>query len=225
MLREIFGTSSFLAFFIVSSMCYADNRLPIQDFVRNIYVTGVPYNVAKTYGPEETKLLFDMLNDTNEERYWPNIIVTIEIIGDESDVDRVISFINESATGEFSASRYQAKRSAIFGLGFMINNLKSERALRYLEEKLDPASWSNMEGTSNRFASITERNHDLSKYALLGLSLAGTDEAIDAINSFKSSELIRSGFGIKVKDLVDNAILESEKIRKKGMSDYQSHSH
>ena len=221
----IIKTSYLLLFLAAFNTAFAERVLPVEDFVRQVYVSGIPYDEAKAYGAHETKILFNMLNDVNEERYWPNIIVMIEIIGGEPDVSKVIDFINESSVGEFSDSRYQAKRAAIFGLGYMINNLKSEQALNFLEKGLAPQNWSDIRGVSKRYPEVDDRNRDLSKHAILGLALSGTDEAISVLERFEESSVLETEYGANMKDLVVQAISEGKKVKAKGMADYQAHKH
>lgn len=225
-------TYSYIFVFLVSmsaSPLIADDdfgeRVPVEDFVRALYIEGLPYNKAAQYESKEVDTLFQMLEDENEAIYWPNIIVTIQIIGDESDVNRVIDFIDKGEAGEFSQYQYDAKKAAIFGLGYMVNNLESRTALEYLKKRLNPDSWNEMEGLTERHSEIGERNQDLSQYALLGLALSGTNEAIEVLKEFDRSGKGSLEFRENMEGLIGEAIRESKEIRAVGMKDYYMRSH
>jgi hypothetical protein len=163
------------------------NLKNVKRFVRQVFVHGVPYDQASEYDSSAVPTLLEMLNDSAEEAYWPNIVVVMGIIGDESAVDPLISFIEEDIEddieGRLSREHYAAKTSALMALGYLINKTGNQQALDYLKESVDPQVWAarDITGTAPFQVSTTERNRDLSKYSILGLAVSGHPEAAEAL--------------------------------------------
>ncbi|MGH7166213.1 MAG: hypothetical protein ACREIS_11890, partial [Nitrospiraceae bacterium] len=59
------------------------SALPIQDFARQTFIHGVPYEGASRYDGSAVPVLLHMLEDPKEEPYWANIVITLGMIGDE----------------------------------------------------------------------------------------------------------------------------------------------
>jgi predicted alpha/beta hydrolase len=203
----------------------ANHLMDVKDFVRQIFIEGVPYDVANKYGSSDVPTLLEMLNDAAQERYWPNIVVVLGIIGDDSVVAPLISFIEADAIERaLTDEHYRAKTSALMSLGYVINKTGNQQALNYLKESLDPQIWA-VRGVGGRApfqASTAERNTDLSKHALLGLALSGHPAAAEALRSMKRPAQTSSqqAFQVQMDDLISEALKENQKIANQGLADY-----
>ena len=69
--------------------------MPVESFVRQTFVHGVPYATASQYGPDTVPKLLAMLNDPAEKDYWANIVITLGMIGDARAVDALIAFVEK----------------------------------------------------------------------------------------------------------------------------------
>jgi len=110
----------------------------IEEFVRQIYVHGIPFEEANRYDASVAPTLLKMLNDPKEQDYWSNIVTTLGIIGDENAVEPMIEFIEKGKAGALTRSQRQAKKSAIMSLGYLINKSGNQKALDYLTTNMTP---------------------------------------------------------------------------------------
>ncbi|MGH8604892.1 MAG: hypothetical protein ACREXR_19535, partial [Gammaproteobacteria bacterium] len=93
----------------------------IRGFVRRLFIHGIPYEETIRYGAQVVPTLLDMLADPKEEQAWPNIVIVLGMLGDERAVIPLISLIEQSGEGEINYVRYEAKKNAILGLGYLVN--------------------------------------------------------------------------------------------------------
>jgi hypothetical protein len=64
--------------------------MDVADFVRQVFIHGLPYEDASRYEQSAVPVLLKMLNDPKEEPYWSNIALVLGIVGDENIVDPLI---------------------------------------------------------------------------------------------------------------------------------------
>ncbi|MCP4419298.1 MAG: hypothetical protein GY805_22010 [Chloroflexi bacterium] len=202
----------------------AAGAMAVEDFVRQAFIRGVPYETASGYGATDVPILLEMLNDPVEEAYWANIVVVLNIIGGEEVVEPLISFIDEGVDGELTYSHYIAKTSALMSLGYLINRTGNEQALNYLTETANPEVWVEREVTDiGPFqATVAESNRDLSKHALLGLALSGNPEAAEAMRSLQVAEVAgeQAEFQALVTDVISEALEANREIDEGGLIEY-----
>jgi hypothetical protein len=105
----------------------------IRDFVRRLFIHGVPYEESIRYGPNVIPTLLEMLADPREERAWPNIVIVLGMLGDDRALTPLISFIEQNPGGRLDYNRYEAKKNAIFALGYLVNKSGNQQALAYLK--------------------------------------------------------------------------------------------
>lgn len=218
-----------LIFTILSCNSYSREGVSVEDFVKQIFIKGVPYSEAVKYGDEDIPILVRMLNDPRESKYWANIVVTLEIIGGDLAVNDVISFIERDPGKGYDISYHRAKMAAIMGLGYLVNDSNNGKALGYLVDSLDPQIWDDRKvyGVSVQGQSYYERNIELSKQALLGLALAGTQKSAAEIKRFaemnySSDNTALSDFHRRSANTIDELLKENSKIQSKGMKLYKN---
>lgn len=199
--------------------------MPIEEFVRQTFIGGIPYEeTSSNYHATDVSALLAMLNDPAEEPHWANIVVTLNIIGDEEVVEPIINFINAGVEGTLSRPHFSAKSSALLSMGYLINRTESQQALTYLVESLDPAIWQERGTTGiSPFQTNLEESHlELSKQALLGLSLSGNATAAEALRSLQDAQLTgqQAIFQSNVADLLPEALETNEEIANIGLINY-----
>jgi hypothetical protein len=199
------------------------NPMDIRDFVRQVFIHGVPYEEASRYGNAAVPVLLDMLKEPAEKPYWSNIVVTLGMIGDERAVEPMISFVEADEPAGLSREHYTAKTSAIMSLGFLINKSGNQQALDFLKQAANPQTWASKRmGVAPFQSSMIERNFDLSKHAVLGLALSGRPEAAEILRSLQQPTDVETQrqFQAQVGDLVSEALKENERIAKQGLESY-----
>lgn len=199
--------------------------MDIQDYVRQIFIEGVPFEETTTsYDSSVVPTLLEMLNDSEEEASWANIAVVLGIIGDEASVDPLIAFIEGGEGGQLSRSQYTAKTSALMAMGYLINKTGNEKALNYLIEGLDPDAWQERGAAviSPFQPAVAESNRDLSKHALLGLALSGNPTAAEALRSLQEppETAPQAAFQDAVSDVLSEALEAHAQIAAQGLAGY-----
>ncbi len=186
----------------------------IRDFVRQIFVEGVPYEEAVKFDASNVPTLVEMLRNPEEKSYWANIVVVLGMIGGEQGINPLINFIEDDSI-TMTRDTYAAKTSAIMSLGYVLNQTGSQRVLDYLVNGLRPTNWTerNAEGIAPFQASIAERNVDFGKHAILGLALSGRPEAAAALQSLQRPSAAASPeertFQAQVSDLISDSLAEN----------------
>jgi HEAT repeat protein len=198
----------------------------IRSFVRQIYIEGVPYEDAIRFDANTAvPVLLRMLTDPNEEEYWPNIVITLGMLGDERAVDPLIKFLEQDVPGaQLSRSHYVAKTGVPMALGYLINKTGSQKALTYLRDSLKPDVW-RQRGLSwisplNRDAEA--RDLQLTKMAILGLAVSAHPAAAEALRSLQTppqSEAERK-LHARFSTVVAEALQEHRTIAAEGLVNY-----
>jgi hypothetical protein len=196
----------------------------VRDFVRQVFIHGMPFEQATRYGTAAVPTLLDMLRDPAEEEHWPNIAVMLGMIGDERAVEPMIAFIEAGGQDRLSPAHYRAKTSALMSLGYVVNRNGNQRALAYLRDSVQPDVWAqrSIRGNAPFQASTEDRNADFSKHAVLGLALAGRPEAAQVLRSLQQPAATdaQRAFQAQVGDLVTDALAENERISREGLAGY-----
>jgi hypothetical protein len=201
-------------------------KKPVNEFVRQIFVHGVPYKEGSQYSTDDVPTLLAMLHDPAEEPFWPNIVVVLGMIGDDQAVAPMISFIESGDQSNLSRSHYVAKTSALMALGYIINKTGNGKALEYLKQSAEPQAWAakNVPGVAPFHTSADARDRDFSKHAILGLALSGRPEAGEVLRSLQQpsqSQLAQPNTPqAPARDVVSDAIKEHDAIASKGLATY-----
>jgi HEAT repeat protein len=165
-----------------------------------------------------------MLADPNEERAWPNIVMVLGMLGDERAVSPLISLIEQNPKGELDYFQYDAKRNAIFGLGYLVNKSGNQRALAYLKDGLDPSAWTKRGITwaSPEHETATERNRELSRVAIIGLGLSGDPSAAEALRALLTAAptAVGPGFRQQMSGVIWEALRANQRIAAEGLAGY-----
>jgi hypothetical protein len=157
----------------------ASPATPIEHFVAQPHLRGVPYAEAHAYGDADVPYLVSVLGDPARAPHWPVAVTTLAIIGTSAAVDSVVAFIESNPPVGSRLAFERARRNAMLSLGYAANDGHSAAALEYLLESLDPHVWErravNVSASSSR---------QLTEQALLGLALAGTPESAVALRAY-----------------------------------------
>jgi HEAT repeat protein len=198
----------------------------VRAFVHQVYIEGVPYEQAIRLDPTSgVPVLLGMLADPREEKYWPNIVATLGMLGDDRATDELIRFLERDIPGRpLSHPHYIAKTTVMMALGYIANKSGSPRALAYLKDSLSPGVWAarGINWISPYHATAEERNHQLSKMAILGLALSGDASAAEALRSLQrpaSTDADRR-FQEKMRHVVSEALSAHAIISRHGLLAY-----
>ena len=152
------------------------SALEVQAFVRQTFIHGVPYEAARQFNAGAVPVLWQMLADPAEERHWPNIAVTLAIVGEEGVGEGLIDFVRADQDGVLSPGHYAAKTAALMALGYHVHHTKDRNCLDYLARCADPAYWHalDLQWHAPFPQSAEERNDHLATLAVIGIALSGS---------------------------------------------------
>lgn len=175
--------------------------MPIQEFVGQQFVHGVPYEDVVAYGPAVVPELIAVLRDPQREAHWANAAVMLAMIGDPQGVDAVLAFVREPGPGALTPYREWARGNAVLALGYAANGGRNGAALRYLEEGIEPGAWARrgVRGAQARpRAPMADADYEeedggfsadawLTNQAVVGLALSGAPEARRALERLRAA--------------------------------------
>jgi hypothetical protein len=209
-----------------------DARMPIQQFVGQMFIHGVPYEEVIAYGPAVVPELIAVLRDPGREAQWANAAVMLAMIGDQRGVDAVLEFVREPGPGGLTPYREWARGNAVLALGYAAHGGRNRTALRYLEEGLDPGAWARrgVRGAQTRpsrpdaDADADYEEEDagfsadawLTNQAVVGLALSGTPEGRRAL------ERLRAAPGRPTHEAasLDDLLREHARVAQVGLREY-----
>jgi hypothetical protein len=198
----------------------------IKNFVRQIYFEGVPYEEATSFdSTSSVPILLDMLADSAEEEYWPNIVITLGMLGDERAVAPLIRFLEQDDAGKrLSRPHFVAKTGVLMSLGYLINKSGSQTALTYLTDSVRPGVWRErqLKWVSPHHANEDGRNLQLSTMAILGLALSAHPSAAQTLRSLQkpAANETEKALQARLKDVITDALRAHETISKEGLASY-----
>ena len=198
--------------------------IPVESFVRQTFVHGVPYATASQYGPETVPKLLAMLNAPTEKDHWANIVITLGIIGDPRAVESLIAFVEKGGDSRSNPVHYRAKTSALMAMGYLINKSGSQKAIAYLKNYIEPSGMGEtpMHGRGAFQPVLAERDTQLSTMAILGLALSGHPTAKEVLQSLQRPATTESTarFQAQVSDVVSEALKTYETVNREGLANY-----
>lgn len=201
----------------------------VKEFVRAVYIEGVPYVQASEFAPEVAlPVLRQILNTPAEERYWANAAVTIGMIGHDQGTNLLIDFITRrEAKNKLNRDQTVAKTSAVMAMGYIVNKTGSRKALDFLKASIDPQAWRkrNLKWTGEFHRTGTERNNQLAMMAVLGLGVSGNSEAAQTLRSIKESPKTKQMSAIRealpeINTVAEEALKANESISREGIQRY-----
>ncbi|MGH9461907.1 MAG: hypothetical protein ACRD1X_11855 [Vicinamibacteria bacterium] len=164
--------------------------------------------------------LLGMLADPAEEEHWSNIVVTLCIVGDESVLESIQTFVGENGSGPLSRASYAAKTNAITALGYLIYRTGSERALDYARQGLQPATWTErIHWRSPYHSSQEDLNVQLAQMSVMALALSGHPDGREALEKLRK-DTSRDIVAAQISDLLDDAIETNEIVQQQGLAEY-----
>lgn len=178
------------------------SRIPIEEFVSQAFVHGVPYDEARLYSSSDVAKVVPWLSDAGKMEYWSNIASTAGIVADRSAFVVLTSVIGAGGSGVIPISDYKARVSAIMALGYVIRGSNDQQARDFLEKHSSPADWSGTKWLAPYHASAAERDADLASAAVLGLSLANDVKALQFLDGVARRTVEDSAYGRALRQAV-----------------------
>jgi len=192
-----------------------------EDFVRQAFVEGMPYEEASKYGSGDVDGLLRMLDKDEDKPHWANVVVMLGMIGDEKAVEPLIGFFEKEDAGTLDRAHYAAKAAVPMALGYVANKTGSDKAIGYLSAWLDPTTRKAPGGTwkGPLQSDVPARNGHLTRMATLGLALSGKQKALTSLEAAKARVGVTDAL-LPDGALLDAATRAATKIQDKGLGGY-----
>jgi len=166
----------------------------VLEFVSQHWIEGVPRDVASQYTEGDAgRLLEWLVNEPEEhEEFLPEIIATLCFIGSDVAAQPLIDFVETPRTG---SAYFNAQNAALIHLGDLIHRSGNQAATDFLASvaadtararALPAQPPSTADASRDAADGVEALAAELAVSATMGLSLAGTSEAQEAISRLKS---------------------------------------
>ena len=201
----------------------AQPRIPVEEFVSQIYFDGLPLARAASYRDDDVDTLLSMLNDPSQVQFHENTALTLGMIGSGRAVAPLISYIGLPLPTPLSRPAYKGRVAALVGLGYLVNLSGSDEALSYLLESASPDTWRQRDSDTSSGA---ETARDLSKYSIIGLGMSGHPRASEFLRSLLDDESasVPGTFEAEVQGVATQGLKIHEEISRLGLLQYYQRS-
>jgi hypothetical protein len=207
-------------------------RLPVEKFVTQIYIHGLPLDKAAQFGEKAIEPLLQILSDPSMVRYHENAALTLGIIGSEKALAPLMAYVGQGpsggevamATEDAARAAYKGRVGAVMGLGYLANLAGSEEAVEFLIRHSSPPAWSEgmLETLPPRRSAARDPRESLSKYAIIALGFSGSDNAVAHLRTLMSegTRTGASGFIAEQADVIANSLQIFEDVSEGGLIEY-----
>ena len=180
-------------------------------FVKELYFHGVPYDLARQFGPEAVPLLVDLLADPANEVYATNAVVTLGFIGHPTARPALLAYLTQPQ-GEVTPAKFKALRSVPYALAQLAHQ-GDVASLTFLLDASDPAYWSS-QALPWTYQGQTQEAQ-LYHQTLLALGVSGLPQA-----QARLAEIGAQG-GLSVQtadDTLQQALVLNQRVQQEGMA-------
>lgn len=195
---------------------------PIRQFVRQLWIHGVPYDIASRYGADVVPELLAMLGNKEDRPYWSNAVQMVGLTGSKEQVPALIAFFQRGEPGQ-SESESRAKNAVLLALGFLQNRSPSPAARDFLLANTNPnriyAPW-----MPKRIDEFQARSREIARTAAVGLAFSGEPAAGTRLAEIQVG-IERGAFSLKSiekepHDMINELRKVHEIISKQGLGGY-----
>ena len=195
----------------------------VVDFVRSIYIEGMPYDAAKKCATEDTQALLAMLHDRADAPYWPNVTMVLGLSGDTRMARRLIMFVHGDGSGDWTSTIYRGRVSGITALGYLVHESKDDHglAMNYLIDSTEPDAWTGRDipwlKARMRAGGAEWLPEQLGVSSVMGLTLTGRCRAARALAELRAK---KEGVNARVQQVAIALQTDQKAIMAHGLSEY-----
>ncbi|WP_417457405.1 hypothetical protein [Kordiimonas sp.] len=182
-------------------------KLPIEDFARSSFPSGIEYQEARQYTATEVAQIEPWLSDRAEEAHWSNVATILGIVAAPNAYSTLNAFIFSPGNGKLSADDYRARASAIMSMGYILKAGMHQNTLDFLNKYSTPSEWNSVQWMAPYHASTTDRNAELAAMALLALGIGGQVAALENLETQKDQALI--GLDDTSREMLNSALQQA----------------
>jgi uncharacterized repeat protein (TIGR01451 family) len=180
-------------------------------FVKTLYIHGVPYDLARQFGPDAVPLLLDLLADPENELFATNIVVTLGFIGQPSARQPLLDYLTQTQ-GEVSLNQFRGLTSVPYALSQLAHQ-GDVASLTFLLEAAESNYWTNhpLSWSYNGQSPTPE----LDQQTLLGLGVSGLPQALTRLQELAGRMPLAAQADNEV---LQQALALNEQVHQEGMA-------
>ncbi|MBG0791950.1 hypothetical protein IYY11_00275, partial [Methylocystis sp. H62] len=207
-----------------------EKKLPVDQFVSQVYFDGLPLAEAASYGDESVDTLLTILRDPSRVQYHENAALTLGMIGSERAVEPLIAYIQgrREATAQLpgtadaasSHAAYKGRVGAVMALGYIVSRNGSKAALTFLKDNASPQALKLLWMGDGRPEEAKQQ--DLTKYFLLSLGISGNTEAAEHLKALRQREVVPEAAPrkTKVEGVLAQSLQLNDQVAREGLLNY-----
>lgn len=186
-------------------------KIPIVEFVQQLYPHGVPYDLAREYGASEVGQIRPWLRDASQAGYWANVASVIGIVATGNAYDDLRALVLSAGSGSLPIDQYNGRRAALMSLGYVVRGNGSADARTFLEQHSNPSSWGTVAWLAPYHQNADERNAELAQTAILALSLIGDERATAFLERLRRQRFpnVTRAVQARMEEVIDQAVADS----------------
>jgi hypothetical protein len=187
----------------------------VREFVTRNYFHGIPYEEARSLGPQALAELEQMLSDPSMKAHWARIVTMIAYIGAPRSFRILKSFTWERFSGTVDDETWRALLLVPNVMG-AIPDAPGAPVSEYLERGTNPAFWDSLPWTERLHARYGDLSLVLSKVSINGLAATGTRRAALALAKLRDKP-----YSKRQVPTIMEGIKVNEEISRIGIAEYQ----
>ena len=183
-----------------------------ESLVRTDYYEGLPLREASRLSPLAATHLASLLDDPDEARWHPNILIALGMAGHPDSYEALLRHgIDHS--GELNRNEYRALLARVAAFGHLAS--REPRALAWLEEAVrHPVAEPNVSLGAMRGERLARQ---LLARAVAALALSGSDSAAELLANLRAEGKVRAAGAIRLSPAsLDAALAGLERVRVQG---------
>ena len=186
----------------------------VQDFLKRTYFHGIPYDEARSLGPQALPELEVMLHDDSLKPQWRKIVGIIGYIGAPKSFQILHDFMWERFSGVVDSDTWKALLNVPNVMG-TIPDTPNAPVIAYLEQGTNPAFWDSLPWTESYHEMHGDLGVVLSRVSINGLACTGAQRAKVILKRLETHP-----FSPRQLSNVREGLEAHERIAKKGLATY-----
>lgn len=183
----------------------------VYQVVRTTYYHGIPYQHARSLGPEAVPTLLELLGRDEEREHWANIVTVLGIVGDGRATEPLIDFLEHRFAGPLDGATYSALVAVPTSLGLLARDSNS-RAFAYLRDATSLEFWQ-VKQLAWSLPSLEGQERDLLmvRRSITGLGFSGSEAALEHLRAMRASldVLASTERGAQTRTLLQENVIEA----------------
>jgi hypothetical protein len=121
------------------SNCFGGSFRSLKDLVSRNHTHGLDINEIRKFSSEDLGELRNMLANPHAQRFWPNVILVLGVLGNQKDAKLLIDLLKRTPLADEQS--YRARLGVPIALAYQLEKTDSSQAAKYLRKGVNPEFW------------------------------------------------------------------------------------